>query len=135
MAGRGKLPYRKNPYQVAAFTQATVALATEAANAVAATITLKGPNGQALTASAAITAYLSDVSTGIGVAATAPDGGVAVGASGAVIPLVTGKVFLLVSTTAGVCTLTLTESTAKTFYLVLVFPDGSITRTAVAFAA
>lgn len=103
----------------------TVVAGAEDTNVVNVVITLKNAADAAISSSKIVHAYLSDASTGVGVAATAPDGGVAVGASGSVLAeVVADKVFILESTAAGLITLDVTESGTDTFYLVLLLPNG-----------
>ena len=74
----------------------------------------------------AIHAYLSDDVAGDSIAATAPDGGVAIGTDGVAIPLVAGKAFLLISEADGDIDLDITESGIDTWYLILVMPNGKL---------
>ena len=68
-------------------------------------------------------------------AATAPDGHVAAGTEGGCIHLVTDKVFLLNTNSAGVVDVDVIESGADTWYLVLVFPNGErVVSSAITFA-
>jgi hypothetical protein len=92
--------------------------------------------GDPIEVAAAVRAYLSDDADGSSLAATAPDGGVAIGANGVAIPLVADKAFELVSAADGTVDLDIEESGAATFYLVLIMPDGRlVVSDAITFAA
>jgi hypothetical protein len=102
-------------------------IGAEAANAINVAVQLKDAAGVNLAVRGSVTAYLSDSATGADIAATAPDGGVAVGTEGLAIPLVADKAFQLVSNAAGVVDLDIGESGADTFYLVIVGENGGLT--------
>lgn len=91
---------------------------------------LNNADGTALATRAALYAYLSDDANGDSIAATAPDGGVAIGTDGLAIPLVAAKAFLLVSEADGDIDLDITESGATTWYLVLLLPNGKLVASA-----
>lgn len=91
---------------------------------------LNNADGAALATRAALYAYLSDDANGDSIAATAPDGGVAIGTDGLAIPLVAAKTFLLVSEADGDIDLNITESGAATWYLVLLLPNGKLVASA-----
>ena len=105
---------------------ATVTVAAEDSNTVAVSIQLEDGAGVELTDRASCLAYLSDDATGDSIAATAPDGGVAIGTDGLAIPLIAGKCFLLTSEATGDIDLVVTESGTATWYLILIMPDGSL---------
>lgn len=90
-----------------------------------------------LTNVAAVYAYLSDDSGGAGVAATAPDGGIAIGTDGVFSEVVADKAGWLISEADGDIDIDITESGADTFYLVLVMPATGrvIVSDAITFAA
>lgn len=116
---------------------AKITVGTEAANAINVAIQLKDRHGGGeLGERAGVFAYLSDDAYGNSVAATAPDGGAAIGTDGLAIPLVANKAFWLVSEADGDIDITITESGADTFYLILVMPDGKLVPSgAITFAA
>lgn len=117
-------------------TAATIAVGTEAANVINVTVQLVDGAGDDLDNVATVLAYLSDDSGGAGVAATAPDGGVAIGTDGNLGAIVAGKVFLLTSESDGDIDIDITESGADTFYLVVVLPSGkTVVSGAITFAA
>jgi hypothetical protein len=70
--------------------------------------------------------YLSDDANGDSLIVTAPSGGVAIGVDGLAIPIVANKFFQLTSEADGDIDLTFIEAGAKTFYLVMILPDGSL---------
>jgi hypothetical protein len=101
-------------------------LTAEAANARTASLQLKDFAGKDLAIRGGITFFLSDDANGDSVAAAAPSGGVAAGADGITVPLVAGKVFLLLSEADGDIDIVITEAAAKTFYACAVL-DGVVT--------
>ena len=68
--------------------KASLTVGEEAGNAILVSIQLQDMNGNALANRGSVLAYLSDDANGDSVAATAPDGGVAIGTDGLAIPLV-----------------------------------------------
>lgn len=82
--------------------------------------------GTALATRASVFAYLSDDANGDTIAGTAPDGHVAIGTDGLAIPLVTDKAWLLTSEADGDIDLSITESGADTWYLIVVLPNGKL---------
>jgi hypothetical protein len=121
---KGLLNAVNSPYQHNLPLLASISVGTETANTINVSITLKDQKGQALGEKAAVEAYLSDVSTGLGVTATGPGGGWAIGTNGALIPRVTSKSALLVCNTAGLVDITLTETGTPTWYLVIILANG-----------
>lgn len=116
--------------------KASLSVGAEAGNAIVVSIQLQDMNGNDLANRGSVLAYLSDDANGDSVAATAPDGGVAIGTDGLAIPLVAGKCFLLTSEADGDIDLELTESGADTWYLVVVLPHGELAVSgAITFAA
>lgn len=113
-------------YQIAAF--ATIDVAAEDSNDVAVTIQLYADEAGnvPLANVAAVEYWLSDDSGGAGVAATAPDGGIAIGTDGVLNELVSGKAGYLVSEADGDIDIVVTESGSDTFYLVLKLPTGRL---------
>lgn len=91
---------------------------------------------QVLGERASVMCYLSDDANGDSIAATAPDGNVAIGTDGLAIPLVADKAFQLVSEADGDIDLDIGEAGAATWYLVVVTPDGQLhVSDAITFAA
>lgn len=114
---------------------AVIAVGTEAANVINVTVQLQDGLGNDLAAAAGVSAYLSDNDDGSSIAATAPDGGVAIGTDGLLIPLIAGKRFDLVSEVDGDIDIDITESGIDTWYLVVVLPFGKlIVSEAITFA-
>lgn len=99
-------------------------------------IQLRDANGSDLTVRGSVFAYLSDDTNGDSIAATAPDGGVAIGSDGLLIPVVADKAFHLVSEADGDIDLAITESGTATWYLIVRLPNGRlIASAAIAFSA
>jgi hypothetical protein len=74
-----------------------------------------------------VTAYLSTDAEGDVLAPTAPSGGVAVaGGVGLAVPLVTNRVWQLVSDASGQIDLAVTEAGTATWYLVIGNADGTL---------
>jgi hypothetical protein len=127
-----------SPYQARADIQAgdaTFSIGAEAANVINVAIQLKTALSD-LPRRGAIFAYLSDDANGDSLAATAPDGGVAVGTDGLLIPVVADKAFNLISESDGSIDLDITHAAgALTLYLILAMPTGQlVASTAITFA-
>jgi hypothetical protein len=112
-------------------------IGAEAANVINVALQLKDANGDDLNERANVAAYLSADANGDAIAATAPDGGVAVGTDGLAIPVVASKAFLLTSESDGDVDLNLTHAAgALTLYLIVVLPTGVLKASgAITFAA
>lgn len=104
----------------------------ENSNAINVGIQLRTVGGGAdLAVRGAVYGYLSDDANGDSIVATAPDGGIAIGTDGLLIPIVAGKAFLLVSEADGDIDVTITHAGgAKTLYLILVTPRGKLVASA-----
>lgn len=99
------------------------------------TIQLKDSAGADLAVRGSVYAYLSDDANGDSIAGTAPDGGWAIGTDGVLHPMIAGKAARLVSEADGDIDVTITESGAGTWYLILVMPDGKLVASgAITFA-
>jgi hypothetical protein len=82
-------------------------------------------NGGDLTERAAIQWYLSADTNGDAIA-TAPSGGIAIGTDGLLIEHSNNLAGVAISESDGDIDVTITESTAKSFYLILIMPDGKL---------
>ena len=101
-------------------------IGSEAANAINVSIQLTDrKNGGDIAERVALMWYLASNATGDAIA-TAPDGGIAIGTDGLLIEHTNNVAGVVVSEVDGDIDVTITESTAKTFYLVLVAPDGKL---------
>lgn len=120
-----KAPENKNPFEGTFPSRATITVGTETSNAINVAIQLQS-GGEDLYESGVVHAYLSDNSDGSTLAASAPDGGWAIGTDGLLIPVVANKAAILVSESDGDIDVTITESTAKTFYVVVILPSGRV---------
>ncbi|MEX2126961.1 MAG: hypothetical protein WD871_01790 [Xanthobacteraceae bacterium] len=101
-------------------------IAAEAGNVINVAIQLKDSLAGDLAVRGSVFAYLSDDANGDSIAATAPDGGIAIGTDGLAIPLVADKAFQLVSEADGDIDVDITEAGADTWFLILVMPDGRL---------
>lgn len=101
-------------------------IGSEAANAINVAIQLTDrKNGGDISERVALMWYLASNATGDAIA-TAPDGGIAIGTDGLLIEHTNNVAGVVVSEVDGDIDVTITESTAKSFYLVLVAPDGKL---------
>lgn len=101
-------------------------IGAEATNAINVAIQLVDrDNGNEITERVGMTWYLASNATGDAIA-TAPDGGIAIGTDGLLLEWTANVSGLVISEVDGDIDVTLTESTAKSFYLVLVAPDGKL---------
>jgi len=102
------------------------AVAADAGTTVAVTIQLNTPEGVPLAKVGVVDFYLSDDAAGLSLAATAPSGGIAAGADGAIIETVAGKAGFMISEADGDIDLVVTEAGAATWYLVYRLPCGGL---------
>lgn len=126
MSYMGKRGEKDNPFEGTFVGRAEFTIGTETNDAINVTVQLyTGPIE--LYAPGSVTAYLSDNADGSSLAASAPSGGWVIGTDGLQIPIVTNKAAIYVSEDDGVFDVTITESSAKTFYMAIILPDGSLT--------
>ncbi len=112
-------------------------IGVEAANVINLGVTLVDSAGNAITFVQNVEIFLSDSVAGLGIAATAPSGGWAIGTDGAIISdTVAGKSALVQSEATGLFDLDITEVGALTVYAVVVLPNGQqVVSGAITFAA
>jgi hypothetical protein len=111
----------------------TFTVGAEAGNVRNVSVQLKDAGGTNLAAKHLVHAWLSDTDGGT-LAATAPDGAVAIGTNGVIVKEnTTKKEWTIITSAAGVFDLNIGESTAKTFYLCVEY-QGKVHTQAVAFA-
>ena len=111
-------------------------IGAEAANAINVAVQVKDGEGNAIAQSFVFQAFLSDSAAGDGIVATAPDGGIAIGTDGNIIVAdVANKVLTLQTEADGNVDITITESGADTFYLVVVLNGVIYVSDAITFAA
>jgi hypothetical protein len=107
-----------------ALAAAVITVGDEAADVRAISIQLNDGQGQPLGhAVAAHLALLADAD-GQAFAATGGSTGIAIGASGALLPLVAKKAWLAISDDAGVIDLTWTDTGTEAAYLAVILPNG-----------
>lgn len=104
----------------------TITVGSQTGDDIPVTIQLKDLAGNDLATRASLRAYLSSASSGEGVTATGPDGGMAAGTDGACFAIVANKFFEVQSEADGDIDLVVTEAATGTWYLVLVKPNGSL---------
>lgn len=106
---------------------ATLTVGAEAGNAIAVTIQLKDADSANIAAARAIDVWISDASTGNGLCATAPNGGIAASGTGVTSIVVTaGKLLQVKCGASGAATVTLTDNGTPTFYLAVRLPNGKV---------
>lgn len=105
----------------------------EAANVIDVSLQLNTQEGKAIETSGLVNWYLSDDANGIGVAAAAPSGGVAAGAAGVVTESLADLIGTILTDGTGLANFSITETAAKTFYLVIESPCGVRSITPVVF--
>jgi hypothetical protein len=104
-------------------------------NTIAVTMQFKDANGKDLAHAACVYAYFSDDAAGQTPLATASSGAVAIGTDGLLQALEAKKQFMLTCEADGDADITIIEAGAKTMYLNVVLPDGTIkTSGAITFA-
>ena len=101
-------------------------IGTENTNAINVAIQLVNrDNGNELAERVALQWYLSSDANGDAISA-APSGGIAIGTDGLLIEHTNNIAGTVISEADGDIDVTLTESTAKSFYLILIAPDGKL---------
>lgn len=95
-------------------------------NTKAVSLQFLGPDGAALDHRACVYAYLSDDAEGDTILVTAPSGAVAIGTNGLLQVLEAKKQFRMTTEEDGLLDFTIIEAGAKTLYLHVVMPDGTI---------
>lgn len=101
-------------------------IGAEATNAINVAIQLKDrENGNELAERVALHWYLSADTNGDAIAVV-PDGGIAIGTDGLLLEWTANLSGMVISEADGDIDVTITESTAKSFYLILVAPDGKL---------
>lgn len=118
---------KDSPFVANKFNQVSATIGVEAGNVIAVTIQVRDEVNKALASICAFDVYLSDTATGADIIATAPSGGVAVGAKGKILgSLVANKYLKVVTDNTGQLILNITEAGVKTLYLIARMPDGSL---------
>lgn len=127
---------KANPYYSNTFQYAALTIGAEDTNVIKVTVQLQTPARDNVAARKGFLCYLSDNANGDDLIGTAHTS-IAVAAVGVLIPLVAGKAFLAKTDANGVIDINITQSSgAKTAYLNIVMPDGSVqTSAAITHAA
>lgn len=133
---RAKISAQRSPYYSNAVGGAGFTIGAEASNVKTVAVQLKDVNTTDLAIRGRVEWFLSDDANGDSLVATAVDGGVAAGTDGWVSSDVTGKRGVAVSEADGDIDIAITHAAgAKTVYLGIVLPDGTIVMSgAVTFA-
>jgi len=105
---------------------AAFVIGVEGGNVINVGIQFQNAAGSDITSQASVLFYLADDANGNVPSATAPDGGIAIGADGAMIEWTANLSGLLTSEADGDIDIDLTESGVATWYLVLIMPNGSL---------
>lgn len=100
--------------------------AAEVGNMIDVAVQLKDADAVNLAVRTGLYGYLSDNADGSTLTGTAADGGIAAGAAGIVDQQTAGKSFYAVTNAAGLVNIRITHSLAKTYYGVLVLPNGKL---------
>lgn len=113
----------------------TITPGAQAGDVINVTVQLNDVQSNAIAASKVVYAYLSDDSGGDGLAATAPDGGVAIGTDGTIIEALTAdKSWMIWTESDGQLDLDIEESGADTWYLCIVIGTNLYVSDAITFA-
>lgn len=113
----------------------TFVVGSEAGDVINVALQFKDVEAADMAVRIGVFAYLSDDANGDSIAATAPDGGIAIGTDGLAIPVVADKAWQLTSEVDGDLDIDITESGIDTWYLIVRMPDGSLlASTAITFA-
>lgn len=119
------IPTLQAPYAINLIHGATFVIGAEATNAITVAVQLQNQQLNNLGYRGFVHWYLTSDVTG-DTLATAASGGVAGGTNGVVKQVVTGIYGFAVSEAAGTIDIVVTDSSARTVYLNVVMPDGSI---------
>jgi hypothetical protein len=106
--------------------EAEFSISAEVTNTITVGVSFVGPdlkNQEQIAQPLNMYAYLSDVSTGVSITATAPSGGLSA-ATGDLQPMIANKAFRFTTDSNGEFSLAITNNTVKTYYLVVVLPNG-----------
>lgn len=120
-----KIAAKKSPYHSTLVGSASFTVGAEAADAITVAVQLKGQNLRDLAARGHVDWYLSGDANGDSLA-TAASGGVAAGTDGVVASTITGRAGFAVSEADGDIDFAITDTSARTLYLVIRLPDGSL---------
>ena len=105
----------------------TIALSAQVGDIITVAIQLEHPSDkEPIDEQKAFYAYLTSDADGEVLAATAPDGGWVKGSDGAIINLVANKAGLFLTNDEGLVEFDIEESGTKSFYLVMVMPEGVV---------
>lgn len=126
----------RNPFRANRVGHATFTIGTEASNVITVAVQLQDERRRDVAQRCEVGWRILQDANGDAYVTTAPDGGVAAGTDGAVLTTVTGKAGLAVSEADGDIDIAITHAAgAKTVYLGIVLPDGSLViSTAITFA-
>ena len=102
----------------------TFTIGSESSDVIRVTAQLKNGQGNNIAFSANVFAYLSDNADGSTLMATEHSGGWAIGDAGLIIPQTANKVARFTSNATGAFNVDITETGAKTAYLVVTLPNG-----------
>ena len=119
--GKRDIPAVQDELYTASFT-----IGTEAANVINVVIQLQDAMGNDMAQRNALTCYLSDDANGDSVTGTGPSSESAIGTDGVLELIVAKKIYYIVSESDGDIDIDFTETGDKTWYLVLVMPDGRL---------
>lgn len=121
-----RIPFDQSPYQPGPIGDVSMTVGSLVGDTITVAVQLKTYDGKAIDFASAISWYLSTLSTGLDVVATAPNGGVSAGTDGAIHQQVTGKSGIAITEADGQVDIVVTDTGSITCYLVLMMPDGSI---------
>lgn len=123
----GKISAKNSPYYSNLVGGVSFSIGAEASNIITVAVQLKDANLRDLAVRGHVGWYLSDDANGDSQVATAPDGNVAAGTDGIVVSTTTGKSGWAVSESDGDIDIAITHAAgAKTVYLIIRLPDGSL---------
>lgn len=124
---RAKMASKHNPFAQSGVRDASFTIGTESGGgAIIVSIQLKDANGKDMAVRTCVPFYFSDDANGDSVIATAHSGAVAIGTDGVARFITAKKDGFLTSEADGDIDISITEAGAKTAYLVLVMPDGTL---------
>ena len=104
----------------------TWVVGSEGANTVNVALVLKDANGAACATRKCFPLFVSGTSDASSFVTTGPDGHIIAGLSGAILSVVTDKLYQIITNAAGSANINVVETSSATFYLAAVMPNGTV---------
>jgi len=123
---RPKMSTKKSPYRANQVQTCSFIIGADLGTTVNVAVQLKDERLENAAVKTNLYIYLSDDAVGDVLVVTAPSGGWAIGTDGTIHAITAGKTARILTEANGKFDVTITEAGAKTLYLNVVMPDGSV---------